>query len=114
MGRWVCVEALPMTMAKQSLRDDIWRTMTLQKLARFPGAQGRIPNFIGAEAAAQHLTTLSVSRQGCTLKCNPDASQRSVRYAALRPLGILWNELGEKLHDIPVLQAMAAQQQRRC
>jgi 5-formyltetrahydrofolate cyclo-ligase len=70
--------------AKQVLRQEIWRAMTVQKVARFPGAQGRIPNFIGAEAAAKHLTTLPEWRSAWTLKCNPDAPQRPVRYAALQ------------------------------
>jgi 5-formyltetrahydrofolate cyclo-ligase len=47
-----------MAVDKHALREEVWRAMTVQKAARFPGAQGRIPNFIGAEAAAQHLTTL--------------------------------------------------------
>src|SRR5919106_5319853 len=79
-----------MTTAKQSLRDDIWRTLTTPKVARFPGAQGRIPNFIGAEAAAQHLTTLPVWRHARALKCNPDAPQRAVRYAALQAGKIIY------------------------
>ncbi len=29
--------------------------MTEAKVTRFPGARGRIPNFIGAEAAARRL-----------------------------------------------------------
>jgi 5-formyltetrahydrofolate cyclo-ligase len=79
-----------MTTPKQSLRDDIWRTLTTQKVARFPGAPGRIPNFIGAETAAQHLTTLPVWLHARTLKCNPDAPQRSVRYAALQAGKIIY------------------------
>jgi 5-formyltetrahydrofolate cyclo-ligase len=79
-----------MTTSKQSLREEIWRTLTLRKAARFPGAQGRIPNFIGAEAAAQHLTTLSAWRRARTLKCNPDAPQRTVRYAALQAGKIIY------------------------
>jgi 5-formyltetrahydrofolate cyclo-ligase len=75
---------------KQRLREEIWRALTVNKLARFPGAQGRIPNFIGAEAAAQHLTTLPVWQSARTLKCNPDAPQRSVRYAALQAGKVLY------------------------
>jgi 5-formyltetrahydrofolate cyclo-ligase len=73
-----------MAIGKQALREEIWRAMTVQKVARFPGAQGRIPNFIGAEAAAKHLTTLPAWRTARALKCNPDAPQRPVRYAALQ------------------------------
>src|ERR1700744_3784963 len=41
--------------AKAALRQDIWAAMTAAKAARFPGAAGRIPNFTGAEAAAERL-----------------------------------------------------------
>jgi 5-formyltetrahydrofolate cyclo-ligase len=73
-----------MPTSKQALREEIWRTLTVRKAARFPGALGRIPNFVGAEAAAQHLTTLPSWRRARTLKCNPDTPQRPVRYAALK------------------------------
>jgi 5-formyltetrahydrofolate cyclo-ligase len=73
-----------MAVDKHALRDEVWRAMTVQKAARFPGAQGRIPNFIGAEAAAQHLTALPEWHRARVLKCNPDAPQRPVRYAALQ------------------------------
>ena len=69
---------------KQRLRKDIWQALTVNKVARFPGARGRIPNFIGAEAAARQLALLPAWQQAQTLKCNPDAPQRSVRYAALQ------------------------------
>jgi 5-formyltetrahydrofolate cyclo-ligase len=73
-----------MAIPKQRLRQEIWDAMTVRKAARFPGAHGRIPNFPGAEAAAQHLTALPEWRQARALKCNPDAPQRAVRYAALQ------------------------------
>ena len=79
-----------MTDGKQGLRDEIWRALTVNKAARFPGAQGRIPNFIGAEAAARHLTTLPVWHRARALKCNPDAPQRAVRYAALQAGMVLY------------------------
>ncbi len=79
-----------MAESKQGLRDKVWHALTVNKVARFPGAQGRIPNFIGAEAAARHLTTLSVWQLAKTLKCNPDAPQRPVRYAALRARKVLY------------------------
>ena len=72
------------------MREEIWRALTVNKAARFPGAQGRIPNFIGAEAAARHLATWPAWQQAMALKCNPDAPQRSVRYAALQAGKILY------------------------
>jgi 5-formyltetrahydrofolate cyclo-ligase len=79
-----------MSEGKQELREEIWRVLTVNKVARFPGARGRIPNFIGAEAAAQHLTTLPVWQRVRVLKCNPDAPQRAVRYAALQAGKVLY------------------------
>ncbi|MGH8057523.1 MAG: 5-formyltetrahydrofolate cyclo-ligase [Candidatus Entotheonellia bacterium] len=73
-----------MPVPKQTLREEIWQALTSHKVARFPGTRGRIPNFVGAEAAAQHLTTFAAWQAARTLKCNPDSPQRPVRYAALR------------------------------
>jgi 5-formyltetrahydrofolate cyclo-ligase len=44
----------------------------------------RIPNFAGAEMAAQRLTELPEGKVARRIKCNPDAPQRAVRLAALR------------------------------
>ena len=57
--------------------------MTESKVARFPGARGRIPNFIGAEAAAKQIAPLSVWLSARSIKSNLDSPQRYVRYAAL-------------------------------
>jgi 5-formyltetrahydrofolate cyclo-ligase len=43
----------------------------------------RIPNFRGAEAAAERLTTLPEWAAARRVKCNPDAAQLPVRRAAL-------------------------------
>jgi len=69
--------------AKAALREDIWSAMRSAKVARFPGAQGRIPNFTGAEAAAERLRALPVWRHASTLKANPDSAQLPVRQRAL-------------------------------
>ena len=57
--------------------------MRRHRVARFPGAEGRIPNFTGAEAAARLLTTLDAWRQAEVVKSNPDSPQLPVRTAAL-------------------------------
>jgi 5-formyltetrahydrofolate cyclo-ligase len=87
-----------MAATKQTLRQEIWRAMTEQKVARFPGAQGRIPNFLGAEAAAKHLTTLPAWHEAGALKCNPDAPQRLVRYAALQAGKVVYMAV-PRLHE---------------
>ena len=44
---------------------------------------GRIPNFSGAEAAAERLRGLGAWQDARTLKANPDAAQWPVRQRAL-------------------------------
>lgn len=51
--------------------------------ARFPGAEGRIPNFVGAEAAAERLRACPEWQAATTLKANPDSPQLPVRQRAL-------------------------------
>lgn len=69
--------------AKAGLRDEVWSAMRAAKVARFPGAAGRIPNFSGAEAAAERLRGLPEWRAARTVKANPDSAQLPVRQRAL-------------------------------
>jgi 5-formyltetrahydrofolate cyclo-ligase len=68
---------------KQDYRERIWALLEQQGAARFPGARGRIPNFIGAEAAADRLAGLDEWRSTNVLKSNPDSPQLPVRARAL-------------------------------
>jgi 5-formyltetrahydrofolate cyclo-ligase len=61
----------------------VWDALRTAKAARFPGAEGRIPNFIGAEAAAEHLRGVTPWQRALTVKANPDAPQWPVRQRAL-------------------------------
>jgi 5-formyltetrahydrofolate cyclo-ligase len=69
--------------AKAALRDEVWSSMRTMKAARFPGAEGRIPNFVGAEAAAELLRGTAEWQQATTVKANPDSPQLPVRQRAL-------------------------------
>lgn len=69
--------------AKQALREEIWTLLEEEGASRFPGARGRIPNFTGAEEAAERLRTLDVWRRATTVKANPDSPQWPVRQRAL-------------------------------
>lgn len=73
-----------MSLSKQALRQRIWRTLTARGVTRFPGAPGRIPNFVGAEITARQIAALRVWQEAKTIKCNPDSPQRPVRHAALK------------------------------
>jgi 5-formyltetrahydrofolate cyclo-ligase len=69
--------------AKAELRQEVWSTLRAARVARFPGAEGRIPNFVGAEAAARSLRDLPAWGVARTLKANPDSAQLPVRQRAL-------------------------------
>ncbi|HEY1698874.1 MAG TPA: 5-formyltetrahydrofolate cyclo-ligase [Trebonia sp.] len=69
--------------AKAALRDETWSALSAAKVARFPGAAGRIPNFTGAEKAAELLRSLPAWQEAATVKANPDSPQLPVRQRAL-------------------------------
>ena len=69
--------------AKAALREEVWSALGEAGVARFPGPAGRIPNFTGAEAAAERLRATDVWRRAATVKCNPDSPQWPVRQRAL-------------------------------
>jgi 5-formyltetrahydrofolate cyclo-ligase len=69
---------------KQDFREQVWRLLEQKRVARFPGARGRIPNFAGAEAAADRLADLEEWRRAAVLKANPDSPQLPVRTRALK------------------------------
>ena len=69
--------------AKARLREEVWSAMRTSKVSRFPGADGRIPNFAGAEAAAERLRGTGAWQRARTVKANPDSPQLPVRQRAL-------------------------------
>lgn len=71
-------------LSKSELRTACWQAIREAGAARFPGVEGRIPNFVGAESAADLLTTTEAWSQASVIKCNPDSPQRPVRHRALK------------------------------
>jgi 5-formyltetrahydrofolate cyclo-ligase len=69
--------------AKAALREQTWAALSVKGVARFPRPEGRIPNFVGAEAAARLLATTAAWQAAGTVKANPDAPQWPVRQRAL-------------------------------
>jgi len=70
---------------KQRIRERVWALLLREGVARPPfPIQGRIPNFQGAEAAAQRLLQLHHFKSARTVKVNPDSPQRHVRELCLR------------------------------
>ncbi|WP_132058893.1 5-formyltetrahydrofolate cyclo-ligase [Halorussus amylolyticus] len=71
-------------MDKRDLRERVWDRLESDGLARFPfPPHGRIPNFAGAEDAAERLTETPEWRDANVVKANPDAPQLPVRRRAL-------------------------------
>ncbi|MEM9036109.1 MAG: 5-formyltetrahydrofolate cyclo-ligase [Actinomycetota bacterium] len=69
--------------AKAELRERAWAAIVDAGAGRFPAPTGRIPNFVGAEAAAERLRSLPAWRAARTIKANPDSPQWPVRQRAL-------------------------------
>jgi 5-formyltetrahydrofolate cyclo-ligase len=75
---------------KQEVRERVWSALAASGAARFPGTRGRIPNFVGAEAAARALASTPEWRRAGVLKANPDAPQLPVRVLALEAGKLLY------------------------
>lgn len=72
-----------MLAAKAELRDLAWARIRDAGAARFPAPEGRIPNFVGAERAADTLQSTDAWARASTVKANPDSPQWPVRQRAL-------------------------------
>lgn len=70
--------------AKHTVRERVWAALDQAHAVAPPGAAGHIPHFIGADQAAQRLTTLESWRTATVIKANPDKAQLPVRENALR------------------------------
>lgn len=75
---------------KEALREEIWALMEKERVALFPGAQGRIPNFVGAESCARLLAESFLWKRAKVIKVNPDSPQRAIRRMALEQSKILY------------------------
>lgn len=70
---------------KSAARTAVWDVLEEKGVARFPfPPHGRIPNFEGAEHAAERLFQVPLLAGADRIKVNPDAPQRYVRIEALR------------------------------
>jgi len=90
--------------SKDAIRASIWETLQNQKVARFPGATGRIPNFIGAEACAKRLAETRFWKNATVLKINPDSPQRAIRRLALSEGKIIYMAVPRLRSDRPFIE----------
>src|SRR6266542_2238119 len=89
---------------KEVIRKEIWALLQKQKVARFPGAEGRIPNFIGAEACAKQLAETTYWKAAKVLKINPDSPQRAIRHRALAEGKIIYMAVPRLRSDKPFIE----------
>ncbi|MDP8933449.1 MAG: 5-formyltetrahydrofolate cyclo-ligase [Cyanobacteriota bacterium] len=68
---------------KDQLRAEIWSSLK-QNNASISEPFGHIPNFVGAEKAAELLVNLPIWQHAKAIKCNPDSPQIPVRLRALQ------------------------------
>src|ERR1700761_3373152 len=67
---------------KDVVRAEVWSALEYHGVSVGP-VFDRIPNFVGADAAAKRLTELDEWKRARTVKCNPDPSQIPIRRRAL-------------------------------
>jgi 5-formyltetrahydrofolate cyclo-ligase len=88
--------------AKQQVRDRIWALLERERAAKPPGrVVGKIPNFLGAEAAADQLAALPAWEAAQVLKANPDKAQRPVRARALAEAKVLYMAVPRLADELP-------------
>jgi 5-formyltetrahydrofolate cyclo-ligase len=76
--------------AKAAVRERVWEAMAVKGINRFPGPDNRIPNFVGAERAAESLAETDEWQAARTVKSNPDSPQLPVRVRALKDLKLVY------------------------
>ena len=86
---------------KASLREQVWADLDQPGVARFPKPANRIPNFVGAEAAAGRLAGTDEWAAAATVKANPDSPQWPVRQRALADGKLLYMAVPRLAEDKP-------------
>jgi 5-formyltetrahydrofolate cyclo-ligase len=89
--------------AKADLREEAWAALQDAGAARFPGARHRIPNFVGAEDAAERLRATDAWARAHVVKCNPDSPQWPVRQRALEDGKVVVMAVPRLAEDPPFL-----------
>ena len=87
--------------AKRGLREATWDRMVAAGVGRFPAPTGRIPNFVGAEAAAERLRATPEWAAATTVKANPDSPQWPVRQRALEDGKVVYMAVPRLAEDDP-------------
>jgi hypothetical protein len=113
--------------AKQEVRERVWDLLERERVARFPGAKGRVPNFAGAPAAAERLASLPAWRAARVGKGGGYSDLEfgllvetgligadAVLATTVHPLQVLDEELPETPHDFRLDLIVAGEEVITC
>lgn len=88
---------------KDVLREEVWDGLATSG-AGVGEVHSRIPNFVGADRAAERLAELEVWQRARVVKCNPDRGQAPVRLRALLDGKKLYAPVPELVDDLPFVE----------
>ena len=97
---------------KDALRGRVWSLLESSGVAVGP-AWSRIPNVVGADAAAHHLSTLPAWQAARVVKCNPDPPQIPVRLRALYAGKVVLTPVPELTEGFPFVRLVPEELTRR-
>jgi 5-formyltetrahydrofolate cyclo-ligase len=97
--------------AKDVLRDAIWSELETGGVNVGP-VRSRIPNFVGADAAAKRLSQLPEWKAARIVKCNPDPPQIPLRLRALYEGKIVYAPVPELTKGFPFVRLDPAELER--
>jgi 5-formyltetrahydrofolate cyclo-ligase len=89
--------------AKTPARRRVWESLVQEGVNVGP-AFDRIPNFVGADAAAKRLSELAAWRRARVVKCNPDPPQIPLRLRALYDGKLLFSPVPYLTKGFPYLR----------
>jgi 5-formyltetrahydrofolate cyclo-ligase len=89
--------------AKAAIRNRVWERLVATGV-NVGLAFDRIPNFVGADAAAKRLSELDAWKRARVVKCNPDPPQIPVRLRALYDGKLLFSPVPYLARGFPYLR----------
>jgi 5-formyltetrahydrofolate cyclo-ligase len=97
---------------KDSLRQEVWSTLE-DRAAAVGSVWSCIPNFVGADKAAERLAELPIWKNARIVKSNPDPPQIPVRLRALLDGKLLYTPVPELVADFPFVLLDPAELRQR-
>ena len=88
---------------KDIVRSAVWSLLEERSVSIGP-VWSRIPNFIGADKAAQRLTELQIWKAAKVVKSDPDPPQSPVRLRALEDGKLVYVPVPELVKDYPFIE----------